>query len=187
MARDAALIARAQRGDVQAFDALISPLLPRALQLARRLLRHEQDAEDLVQDTCLRALERLEQHDGAREFSPWFMRMLTNLGLNRQVSRRVRSTEPLSEHTPSTSSLPDAMAERAEVQSRFAEAVAMLPDRQRQVIMLYEVEGWTTSDISAELRLSQPTIRWYVYDARRSLRAALDDLRDDVLRTNQET
>ena len=187
MARDAALIARVRRGDVQAFDALISPLLPHALQLARRLLRNEQDAEDLVQDTCLRALERIEQHDGLRQFSPWFMRMLTNLGLNRQESRRVRSAEPLSELTPSAGSLPDAMAERAEVRSRFAEAVARLSDRQRQVIMLHEVEGWTTTDIGAELQLSQPTIRWHLHDARRSLRAALGDLRDDALGTNPET
>ena len=186
-ARDAALIARVQRGDAQAFDALITPVLPRALQLARRLLRHEQDAEDLVQDACLRALERLEQHDGSRAFAPWFMRLLTNLGLNRQQSQRVRHAESLSDFTPSTDSLPDAMAERTEVQERFARAVATLSDRQRQVIMLHEVEGWTTTDIGAELQLSQPTIRWHLHDARHTLRAALGDLRENVVRTNQET
>ncbi|MBL0170496.1 MAG: RNA polymerase sigma factor [Gemmatimonadaceae bacterium] len=187
LARDTDLIARARRGDALAFDALITPVLPRALQLARRLLRHEQDAEDLVQDACLRALERLEQHDGSRAFAPWFMRVLTNLGLNRQQSRRVRNAEPLSDVTPSIDSLPDAIAERAEVQERFARAVAALSDRQRQVIMLHEVEGWTTTDIGVELQLSQPTIRWHLHDARRTLRAALGNLRDDALRPNQET
>lgn len=185
VARDAALIARVQRGDTQAFDALITPLLPRALQLARRLLRHEHDAEDLVQDACLRALERLEQHDGARAFGPWFMRVLTNLGLNRQHARRVRHAEVLTDHTPSTGMLPDAMAERREVQERFARAVSTLSDRQRQVIMLHEVEGWTPTDIGAELQLSQATIRWHLHDARHTLRSALRDLHDDV--TNQES
>jgi RNA polymerase sigma-70 factor (ECF subfamily) len=113
--------------------------------------------------------------------------MLTNLGLNRQESRRVRRAEPLSEFTPSAGSLPDAMAERAEVRVRFARAVSMLSDRQRQVIMLHEVEGWTTTDIGVELQLSQPTIRWHLHDARRSLRAALGDLRDDNQGKNQET
>jgi RNA polymerase sigma-70 factor (ECF subfamily) len=63
----------------------------------------------------------------------------------------------------------------------------MLSDRQRQVIMLHEVEGWTTTDIGVELQLSQPTIRWHLHDARRSLRAALGDLRDDNQGKNQET
>ena len=56
-----AAVARAQRGDAEAFDQLITPLLPRALHLARRLLGSLEDAEDLVQDACLRALERIFQ------------------------------------------------------------------------------------------------------------------------------
>ena len=186
-ARDAALIARVQRGDAQAFDALVTPLLPRALQLARRLLQHEQDAEDLVQDACLRALERLEQHDGTRAFAPWFFRLLANLGHNRQQSRRVRRVELLSDVTPSTDGQPDAMAMRTEVRERFGIAVAALSDRQREVIMLHDVEGWTTGDIGTTLELSPQTVRWHLHDARKTLRAALDNLHDGVERTRTET
>ncbi len=186
-ARDAALIARVQRGDAQAFDALVTPLLPRALQLARRLLQHEQDAEDLVQDACLRALERLEQHDGARAFAPWFFRLLANLGHNRQQSRRVRRVELLSDVTPSSDGLPDAMAMRTEVRERFALAVAALSDRQREVVMLHDVEGWTTGDIGTTLELSPQTVRWHLHDARKTLRAALGNLHDGAERTRTET
>ena len=186
-ARDAALIARVQRGDAQAFDALVSPLLPRALQLARRLLQHEQDAEDLVQDACLRALERLERHDGTRAFAPWFFRLLANLGHNRQQSRRVRRVELLSDVTPSSEGQPDAMAMRTEVRERFAVAVAALSDRQREVIMLHDVEGWTTGDIGTTLALSPQTVRWHLHDARKTLRAALDNLHDGAERTRTET
>ena len=186
-ARDAALIARVQRGDAQAFDALVTPLLPRALQLARRLLQHEQDAEDLVQDACLRALERLEQHDGTRAFAPWFFRLLANLGHNRQQSRRVRRVELLSDVTPSSEGQPDAMAMRTEVRERFAVAVAALSDRQREVIMLHDVEGWTTGDIGTTLELSPQTVRWHLHDARKTLRAALDNLHDGAERTRTET
>ena len=186
-ARDAALIARVQRGDAQAFDALVTPLLPRALQLARRLLQHEQDAEDLVQDACLRALERLEQHDGTRAFAPWFFRLLANLGHNRQQSRRVRRVELLSDVTPSSEGQPDAMAMRTEVRERFAVAVAALSDRQREVIMLHDVEGWTTGDIGTTLELSPQTVRWHLHDARKTLRAALANLHDGAERTRTET
>ncbi len=184
--RDAALVARAIGGDSDAFDALITPLLPRALRLARRLLNDEQDAEDLVQDTCLRALDRIEQHDRQRAFGPWFMRMLVNLGLNQQKSRHVRRHQELNEFTPSTVAGPDRQVEDAETHDRFTNAVAALSARQRQVVMLHEVEGWTTTDISEELGLSPQTVRWHLHDARRTLREALDVLRDPTHGTTLE-
>ena len=177
-AHDAALVARAQRGDGAAFDALITPLLPRALRVARRLLNDEHDAEDLVQDACLRALDRIEQHDQQRAFGPWFMRLLVNLGLNQQKSRRVRRHQPLSEITPSTSATPDRLVEDAEIRERFSVALAALSPRQRQIVMLHEVEGWTTTDISQELGLSPQTVRWHLHDARHTLRESLHLLRD---------
>ncbi len=177
-ANDAALVARAQRGDGAAFDALITPLLPRALRVARRLLNDEHDAEDLVQDACLRALDRIEQHDQQRAFGPWFMRLLVNLGLNQQKSRRVRRHQPLSEFTPSVSATPDRIVEDVEIHERFTVAVAALSARQRQIVMLHEVEGWTTTDISQELGLSPQTVRWHLHDARHTLRDALHLLRD---------
>jgi RNA polymerase sigma-70 factor (ECF subfamily) len=185
-ARDAELVARAQRGDAAAFDALISPLLPRALQLARRLLGDLQDAEDLVQDACLRALDRIEQHDRERPFAPWFMRVLANLGINQQKSRQLRSHQPLTEYTPASGDLPDALAERSEIQERFATAVAELSDRQREIVMLHEVEGWSTADIGSALELTQATVRWHLHDARHTLRAALHMLRDDATSKTSE-
>ena len=184
--RDAELIGRAQRGDAAAFDALISPLLPRALVLAQRLLQDAHDAEDLVQDACLRALDRLEQHDRERPFGPWFLRLLVNLGLNQQKSRRLRRHDELTEYTPASGALPDALAEQSEVQERFARAVADLSARQRDVVMLHEVEGWTTANIGSALGLSTSTVRWHLHDARRTLRAALGMLRDDGMGTTSE-
>lgn len=178
-ARDAELVARAQRGDAEAFDALISPLLPRALHLARRLLGNIEDAEDLVQDACLRALDRIDQHDQKRPFGPWFMRLLANLGINQQKARALRTHQPLNEITPAVGDRPDTLAERAEIRDRFGEAVAGLSDRQRQIVMLHEVEGWSTTEIGEALELTQATVRWHLHDARHTLRAALGMLRDE--------
>jgi RNA polymerase sigma-70 factor (ECF subfamily) len=186
-AQDPALIARAQAGDSQAFDALITPLLARALQLARRLLEHEEDAEDLVQDACLRALDRLDQHDPSRPFAPWFFRLLVNLGLNQQQSRRVRRHQPLSETTAASTPSPVEDAVRVDVQERFSRAVASLSERQRQVVMLHEVEGWSAADIAAELDVAVQTVRWHLHDARRTLRPVLAMLRDGDEGTTPET
>lgn len=184
--RDALLVARAQRGDADAFEALITPILPRAMRLARRLLEDQQDAEDLVQDACLRALDRIEQHDRTRAFGPWFLRLLTNLGLNRQRSRQVRRHETVSELTQSTAATPDVVVEQLEVQERFEAAVGALSKRQREIIMLHEVEGWSTSDIGEALELSPQTVRWHLHDARHTLRAALHMLQDREAGTNSE-
>ncbi len=187
VAQDAALVARAQAGDASAFDALITPLLARALQLARRLLEHEEDAEDLVQDACLRALDRLEQHDQSRPFAPWFFRLLVNLGLNHQQARRVRRHELLSETAAASAPTPADHAVRVDVEERFGQAVASLSERQRQVIMLHEVEGWNAAEIAIELNVAVQTVRWHLHDARRTLRAALAVLRDGDDETMSET
>lgn len=184
--RDALLVARVQRGEADAFEALITPILPRAMRLARRLLEDQQDAEDLVQDACLRALERIDHHDRTRAFGPWFLRLLTNLGLNRQRSRQVRRHETVSELTQSTSATPDVVVEQLEIQEHFAAAVGALSKRQREIIMLHEVEGWSTSDIGEALELSPQTVRWHLHDARHTLRASLHVLQDRDTRTNTE-
>lgn len=154
--------------------------------MARRLLEHEQDAEDLVQDACLRALDRLDQHDRQRPFAPWFMRMLVNLGLNKQKTRQVRRYEPLNELEPTNTALPDEVMERTEIQERFTRAIAGLSERQRQVVLMHEVDGWSTSDIATALELSPQTVRWHLHDARHTLRLALQEFRDDGTGTISE-
>lgn len=176
--REAALVARAAGGEMEAFDALLSPLLPRAASLARRLMDHAEDAEDLVQEACLRALERIDQHDQQRAFAPWFFRILVNLGLNAQRVRKVRRTEELTDFEAADGATPDVEVEQRETRRRFSEAVAGLPPRQRQIVMWHEVDGWTAPQIAAALSLSQATVRWHLHEARRTLRRALGVLRD---------
>lgn len=163
---------------MEAFDALLTPLLPRAASLARRLMDHAEDAEDLVQEACLRALERIDQHDQQRAFAPWFFRILVNLGLNAQRVRKVRRTEELTDFEAADGATPDVEVEQRETRRRFSEAVAGLPPRQRQIVMWHEVDGWTAPQIAEALSLSQATVRWHLHEARRTLRKALGMLRD---------
>lgn len=176
--REAALVARAAAGEMEAFDALLTPLLPRAASLARRLMDHAEDAEDLVQEACLRALDRIDQHDQQRAFAPWFFRVLVNLGLNAQRVRKVRRTEALTDYEASDIATPDVEVEQSETRRRFSVAVAALPPRQRQIVMWHEVDGWSAPQIAEALSLSQATVRWHLHEARRTLRTALQDLRD---------
>jgi RNA polymerase sigma-70 factor (ECF subfamily) len=173
---DAALAARALLGDSAAFGELVRPHLPRALLLATRILRVREDAEDLVQDAVLRALDRLDQYDRARPFAPWFFRLLCNLGLTRRESIALRSHEIVDPDVFEARASPDA-AHQAEFWRIVDEAMDTLPPRQRLVLTLYDVDGYSGADIATMLDLSPETVRWHLHKARKAMQPLLARLR----------
>lgn len=178
-AEETALVDRATRGDPSAFDALVRRHLPGALVAAERLLGDRADAEDLVQDAFLRALDRLPLLDPGRPFGPWFFTLLRNLGINQLRAKRVRHTEPELLDAASPDALPDEEMERAEVRERFDAALAALTPRQREIVMLFEVEGWKGAEIAEHLGLTPENVRWHLHQAKKSLRVSLSTLRDE--------
>src|SRR6185369_5345505 len=95
------LVQRVRGGDVAAFDQLVRRYIDRAGAIARRLMQNREDAEDLVQDAFMRALERLDSFDDTRDFGPWFFRLLVNTGINSRRSRSRRQMEPEPFEAPS--------------------------------------------------------------------------------------
>ena len=177
-AEETALVDRARRGDPAAFDALVRRHLPGALVAAERLLGDRADAEDLVQDAFLRALDRLPLLDPNRPFGPWFYTLLRNLGINQLRARKVRYTEPEQLDAASSDALPDEEMVRAEVRERLDVALAALTPRQREIVMLFEVEGWKGAEIAEHLGLTPENVRWHLHQAKKSLRVTLAPLRD---------
>jgi RNA polymerase sigma-70 factor, ECF subfamily len=174
---DAALVERVRGGDVDACDELVRRHMRRAHAVAYRLLGHAEDAEDLVQDAFIQALDRIGSFDSARPFAPWFFRILTNRGLNMRQSRALRAVSEIPDDTASHGDSPEQSAERAELRGRLREAVATLPGRQQLIVQLFEIDGWTSAEIARTLGISDGTVRWHVHEARRTLRAALEPLR----------
>jgi RNA polymerase sigma-70 factor (ECF subfamily) len=177
---DDALVARAQAGDRAAIDALVRRHIVRVRMIARALLQNRADADDLVQDTFVRAFDRLDTLDVSRGgFGPWITRIATNAGLNMLKSRRVRLAEPvhLVAGIVSQDPRPDEAAEREEFRRRFRQALAGLSARQRTIVMLYEVDGLSTADIAAQLAMRPQTVRWHLHKARAVLRDALSAFR----------
>ena len=174
---DAALVERVRSGDVDAYDALVRRHLPRAHAVAYRLLGHREDAEDLVQDAFIQALDRIDSFDSERPFGPWFFRILTNRGLNMRQSRAVRAVSEIPEDAASGGDSPERSAEREELRSRLREAVGALPERQQLIVQLFEIDGWTSAEFARTLGISDGTVRWHVHEARLALREALGPLR----------
>jgi RNA polymerase sigma-70 factor (ECF subfamily) len=172
IARDAALVERTRAGDSTAFDALVTAYMRQAFNLAYRVVQHREDAEDLVQESFLAAYQYLDSFDVGRPFGPWLMRIVLNRGANLRRSRARRTTEP---EVEAVSTAPSALeeSERTEARLILTQALAALPERQRMIVTLFDVDGRTSTEIGEMLELAPGTVRWHLHEARRALRAAL--------------
>jgi RNA polymerase sigma-70 factor (ECF subfamily) len=177
---EGALVERVRARDPLAFDELVRRYVRRAFAVAYHVMQHREDAEDLVQDAFIAVLEQIDRFEPGRSFAPWFFRVLVNRGLNARKSRRVRRTEAVPEDAAAVSRSPHRDAEDAEFRTRLRGALRSLPERQRLVVRLAELEGFSTAEIAGIMNVAQSTVRWYLHEARRALRVALAPLEDDV-------
>jgi len=173
IASDAELADRVKAGDSTAYDTLVRRHLQRAFGVAMRLLGQQQDAEDLVQDAFMAALEKIDTFDSQREFAPWFYRILVNRCLNARKSRARRSTVDVPAEAVSLTASPLLETERSELRAHLKLALKLLPERQRTIVTMFDVEGFTSPEIAEILGISDGTVRWHLHQARRVLREAL--------------
>lgn len=180
---DAELVARVQRGDPGAFDLLARRYAKRAFAVANRMLLNTADAEDVVQDSFIAAVNAIDSFDGGRPFGPWFMRIVVNKSLTAIRSRaaearHVRGSELTESDAITVSS--ETLRERAEIRDRFRAALQLLPRRQQLIVQLADVEGFTSAEIARELAIPSGTVRWLLHQARMTLREALAPLRGEA-------
>jgi RNA polymerase sigma-70 factor, ECF subfamily len=176
-AQDTRLVERVLRGDAEAYGDLVARHMRRAFTIAYRIVEHREDAEDVVQDAFIRALERLDTLDPGRPFHPWFQRIVVNLALNLRRNRAARATDPLPESVATALPPPDAAAEGATLGRRLKAALDALPERQRTIVQLADLEDLNSTEIAGILEISPGTVRWHLHEARRTLRAVLEPLR----------
>jgi RNA polymerase sigma-70 factor, ECF subfamily len=172
-ARDALLVERVLRGDAEAYGELVARHMRRAFSIAWRILDHREDAEDVVQDAFLRALERIGTLDPRRPFRPWFYRIVMNQALNFRRSRSVRATQPMHDELVATTSSPEQDAEDALLRGRLRRALDQLPERQRMIVQLADLEALNSSEIAEMLDVPAGTVRWHLHQARQTLRTLM--------------
>jgi RNA polymerase sigma-70 factor, ECF subfamily len=176
--QDRDLVKRVRLGDGAAFGELVHRHIRPAIRLATRLLGDDAEAEDVVQDSFLAVLERVDEFDTARPFSPWFYRIVANRCANVRRSRSRRPTEALPPTLASIRPGPDQEAERSALRARLQTALAELPDRQREILLLYDVDGFSGPEIAGMLDISPGTVRWHLHQARAAMRVTLTDEED---------
>ncbi|MEP6573278.1 MAG: sigma-70 family RNA polymerase sigma factor [Gemmatimonadota bacterium] len=173
-AEELALLTRVQRGELGAFDAIVRRYLRRGFAVAYRLVGDHHDAEDVVQEAFLAALTHIDSYDLSRRFAPWFYRIVATRSINHRRSRTLRRTEVLEPDTrASNPDRPDRDAERNGLREDVGRALGALPEQQRLIITLFELDGFSGEEIGAMLDMPAGTVRWHVHLARRALRGLL--------------
>jgi RNA polymerase sigma-70 factor (ECF subfamily) len=167
----------AQRGSDDAFAELVRLHQRRAYAVARAIVLSHEDAEDAVQDGFLHAYRALDRFRSDQPFGAWLNRIVANAALDLVRRRKVRDADEL----PETVALPFRdPGEADELRRRLGSALTHLTDRQRSVIVLHDVEGYTHGEIGQMLGIPEGTARSDLHHARAALRRVLKDVRSDT-------
>lgn len=173
MAGDDELVERIRQGDREAFGELVRRYQRKAFAVAWRLLGNQHDAEDVVQESFMAALDAIDGFDPDRPFGPWLNRIVANRSHNARDRRRVRQVDQLDDDIATDDHAADADVESDETARQVRAALDRLSDRQRTVIQLHELDGFTSAEIAASLGITEATVRWTVHAGRKALRSGL--------------
>ncbi len=173
---DAALAAEALRGDAAAFEQIMRRHNRLLFRTARGIVSDDADAQDVVQETYLRAFQRLDGFRGGAALATWLARIAINVALD-ALRRRGRwvslDDDEADDMTPSTAPTPEAAAERAQMRQLLTLAIDSLPPIYRSVFILRAVQELSVDETADCLGVSAEVVRTRHLRARALLRDAL--------------
>jgi len=174
-AEDSALAAACQAGDLRAYERLYALQGARMKNLARNLLGNPHDAEDAVQETFLKVQRGIASFRGQSSFVTWTFRILVNTCHDAR-RKRVRKKEVASEDDTGEPLRPEPRAPSSHPSLRLAleRALAELTRHQRDVFLLYEVEGFHHAEIAAMLEITETASKNTLFQAKKNLREMLE-------------
>ena len=175
---DKELIQKIQEGDRLAFNQLVVKYRNRVMGIASRMLGDRVEAEDLAQDVFVKVYHALPGFQGAALFSTWLYRVTANSCLNHrrrripenQISKEAGDPEPT---LSDPSSNPHHMLEQKELKILLEKAIQSLPEEQRVVLILRDIEGLSYEEIADSLRLELGTVRSRLHRARLQVQARI--------------
>lgn len=191
-AAEEAFLARLRAGEPAAAEEFVRRFGPRLLSTARRFLRSEADCEDAVQDAFIQAFRALHTFEGASQLGTWLHRILVNnclIRLRAMKGRHVVSVESLLPTFDGTGHYAqpvsqwveqaDKRLEDGEVRQRIRDAIELLPESYRTVLLLRDIEELDTRTTAELLELTDANVKARLHRARQALRVLLDPLFGD--------
>jgi RNA polymerase sigma-70 factor, ECF subfamily len=175
---DEEVVARVIQGQTALFEVLMRRHNERIYRAARAILRDDREAEDVMQQAYVNAYVHLRQFDGRAQFSTWLTRIAVNEAIAR--ARRRGRYEPLDMETTTPGLIPvssiadpERQAYASEMGMLMESAIDGLPDGHREVFVLREVEGMSTSETAQALGVSEDVVKTRLSRAKTALRREL--------------
>ncbi len=173
------LIRRITGGEPELFEQLVLAHQKTVYNLALRMTRNPEDAQDCAQEAFLKAYRSLHLFRGESGFSSWLYRLTTNVCLDflRKRSRREEVSLTYEDEDAQSAEIPiaderfspEAALEKKELRQALQEGLETLPPEFRQVLLLREVGGLSYEEIGRELALEEGTVKSRIFRARKKL------------------
>ncbi len=184
---DFQLVARAARGDQDAFEELVKKYQQRVYTIAYGISHNQQDALDISQEVFIKVHKKLKDFRGASSFYTWLYRITTNLSIDFQRRRKKVSTvefdekileePPLEARPPEEKKFdPREILERKEIHGAILKAIETLPEDQRATVVLRELENLPYKEIASAMNCSLGTVMSRLHYARKKLQEMLSPL-----------
>jgi RNA polymerase sigma-70 factor (ECF subfamily) len=181
---DAALVALAQDGDSAAFNTLVSKYERKVFRVAKNITNNQEDAEDVLQETFLKAYSHIGGFQGNSKFYTWLVRIAVNEALMKLRKRKSGKTISLDEGVDTGEEImvreiavwdddPEKRYSQEEIRVLLADAVASLRPAFRTVFVLRDIEELSTEETANVLDLSVPAVKSRLLRARLQLRERL--------------
>jgi RNA polymerase sigma-70 factor, ECF subfamily len=183
---EAVLVSRLRAGDERAFEDLVRTYGSRLLAVARRFVRNDEDAQDIVQSAYLSAFRALEQFEGNCQLSTWLHRILVNTALMRLRSRKRKPEESIEDLLPAFQedghhveqfsdwgAPADVLLERRQTRVTVRTCIERLPDNYRAVLLLRDIEERSTQEVAEALSMTPTAVKVRLHRARQALSTLL--------------
>ena len=161
--------------NLETFQNRVLPAKNKLFRFALRMLGDEDDAKDIVQEVFIRVWNGRDQMDQIQNMEAWCMRITKNLSLDklRAVQRKGTQSLESSFNVQHTDGTPDVKTEMSESMQHVSQFIAALPEKQRQVIHLRDVEGYTYHEICDILEIDMNQVKVNLFRARNAVREKL--------------
>ncbi len=184
----AELVERARNGDGRAFESLVELYKDKIFSFVSRMIHDPAEAEDIAQDTFLRAFQSLPRFRGASSFQTWLYRIANNLVIDSVRRQRRRQDGGISLDAPLDTDEgmmardlpddrrgPDELAASSAIQAEVQRAVARVSPRLRAVLVMYDLQGMSYQEIAEVLGCPLGTVKSRLFNARAQLKELLQD------------
>lgn len=175
---DRHLVARSIYGDASAFQGLVVKYQDRTIAIARHFVYEEESARDVAQEAFLRVYRSLHLFDPTQRFYTWFYRIVVHLSIDhlrrqRRTPAHVGDLDTLRRQDARTHRVTGSQAdrlERAETKGHVQQVLRQVPENYRQLLVLRDLEGFTSKEIADIAGWNHATVRWRLHRARQIFR-----------------